>query len=531
MDLSKAAQFNAIAFILSGNIVNENGTPIEFKDHTFLIEPYLDNSPRQAIRKCSQIGWSTLAILRAFHLARYAGANIIHTFPSRNISKDFVIPKVNPLIARNKVLKDMLGVDSVFLKQIGDRFIYYRGSYEETESISISAHILIQDEFDRSNQKVLKIYRSRLDDAKRERPELGWEWQFSNPTIPGFGVDVMWEKSNQKYWFIKCRKCRYDWYLKFPDNIDFDHKVRICDKCHNPLTKNDLTGGRWVKKYSDRDVAGYWLSQMFVPWIDAEKIIEDSEGDPDIFHNFTLGLPYISKDTSVSRKTITDCLVPGYNPRTNVAIGVDNGVKKHYIIGNKYGIFDMGITEDWDLIENLRNQYNATMVIDANPYPTMPTRLANKYAGKVYLHYYQQDRKTEGTLRWDTKSVKSDRTKIIDYVVSELNSKDIIFNMTENQLEEYISHWGNMYRIIKENNMGIRKPTWETIEGKPDHFSHAQIYWRIALEQTLGQGGVVSAPRPRRHHSNPMVSPGDTVPALNLREVAKRTTQRRRMRF
>src|SRR3990167_7248140 len=159
MDLSKAAQFNAIAWILANNIVNENGTPIEFKDHTFLIEPYLDNSPRQAIKKCAQIGWSTLAILRAFHLARYAGANIIHTFPSKNISKDFVIPKVNPLIARNKVLKDMVGVDSVFLKQIGDRFIYYRGSYEETESISISAHILIQDEFDRSNQKVLKIYR------------------------------------------------------------------------------------------------------------------------------------------------------------------------------------------------------------------------------------------------------------------------------------------------------------------------------------------------------------------------------------
>ena len=206
-------------------------------------------------------------------------------------------------------------------------------------------------------------------------------------------------------------------------------------------------------------------------------------------------------------------------------------MKKHYVIGNRYGIFEIGITEDWAVIESLRNQYNATMVIDANPYPTMPQRLAVKYAGKVFIHYYIQDRKTEGTIRWDTHSVKSDRTKVIDYVVSELNSRDVIFNMVESQLEEYIFHWTQMYRIIDETPQGIRKPAWETIEGKPDHFAHATVLWRVALEQTLGQGGVVSAPRPGRHQSNPTVSAGNTVPALNLKEVAKRTVGRKRMRI
>ena len=63
------------------------GTPIEFKDHAFLVDPYTDDSPKQVARKCSQIGWSTLAILRSFHLARYAGANLIHNCTSRNTSK------------------------------------------------------------------------------------------------------------------------------------------------------------------------------------------------------------------------------------------------------------------------------------------------------------------------------------------------------------------------------------------------------------------------------------------------------------
>lgn len=530
ISLNKAASFNAISWILANRIVNENGSPIEFKDHAFLVDPYLDNAERQAIRKCSQIGWSTLAILRSFHLARYGGANIIHTFPSRNMAKDFVVPKVDPLIMRNPTIKKMIGVDSMSLKQVGGRFIYYRGSYETTEAISISAHILINDEFDRSNQKVLKTYRSRLDDAKRERPELGWEWRFSNPSIPGYGVDALWQKSDQKHWFVKCRKCGYEWYLNFPDNIDFKKKRKICAKCHTIYNKEDLINGRWVKKKLKPKVSGYWISQMFVPWISAEKIIEDSEEDPEVFHNFTLGLPYVSKDTSVSREAILGCCIPGYNPRTNVAIGVDNGRVKHYVIGNRFGIFEMGNTTSWGDIEDLRRKYSAVMVIDALPYPEMPNKLAERYRGKVFVHYYNTDKKSTDVIRWDDNKpmVKSDRTKMIDSVVADINAKDIAYNLTPTALEQYIYHCEQIYRVIELTPQGIKKPKWKVIENRPDHYFHATVYWRIALEQTIGQGGIITVRRPSRGKGHPEVSDDETVPALDLKDAARRAMKKRR---
>jgi hypothetical protein len=527
LDLSQASSFNCIAWVLEHNMVNENGSPFEFTDHSFMVEPYLDNSPRQVALKCAQIGWSTLAILREFHLARYAGANIIHTFPSRNMSKDFVVPKVDPLIGRNPVLRKMIGVDSVALKQVGDRYVYYRGSFEQTEAISISAHILINDEFDRSNQGVLKTYRSRLDDARRESPELGWEWAFSNPSIPGYGVDAIWQKSDQKHWFVKCRHCSHDWYLIFPDNVDFENERRMCAKCKEPFTREDITDGRWVNKYKDRDISGYWVSQMFVPWISMSSVIEKSKEDQDIFHNFVLGLPFVSKDTSVTRESIVNCLSPGYNPMTNVAIGVDNGVRKHYVIGNRYGIFKVGVTENWEEIERMRNHYGAVMVIDAMPYPNTPQKLTDKYPGRVYTHYYQSDKKSLDIIRWEEGVVKSDRTKIIDSVVAEINAKDITFNMTERALEDYINHWKNLYRIIKETPQGIKKPSWETREARADHFAHAHIYWRIALEQTLGQGGIVTPPGPEsREKRHPYATHDRSVPALDLKEVVERTRQK-----
>ena len=528
IDLKKASAFNCIAWILSNKIVNEMGTPIEFKKHAFLIDPYTDDSEKQVARKCSQIGWSTLAILRSFHLARYAGANIIHTFPSRNISKEFVVPKVDPLISKNPVIRKMVGADSMNLKGVGDRFIYYRGSYEQTEAISISAHVLINDEYDRSKPKVLKTYRSRLDAAKLDRPELGWEWQFSNPTVPGKGVDDYWSKSDQKHWFIKCRRCGHFWYMKWPESVNMKTEEKICLKCKRVLSPLDLQKGQWVKKYNNREISGYWVSQLFVPWIPAKKIINESKGDPEIFHNFTLGMPYVSKDTTVTRESIVKCISPGFNPKTAVSIGVDNGIVKHYVVGNRHGIFEVGTTEDWQDIENLRNRYSASMVIDALPYPNTPSKLAEKYSGKIFLHYYQQDTRKVGVVRWDGKTVRSDRTKVIDALVAEINSGDLTFNMTVTGLENYISHWEQLYRQLEETPLGTIKPTWKTIEGKDDHFAHATIYWRIALEKTMAYGGVVRSPRPGDNKGgHPVVTQDGTVKALDLDDVIKRARKRK----
>jgi len=523
LDLNKAQSFNAVAWLLNNNIVNENGYPMEFKDHSFMVKPFTDDARKQVARKCSQIGWSTLAILRSFHLARYAKANIIHTFPSRNMSKEFVVPKVDPLIKKNDVISKMVGQDSMNLKGIGDRFIYYRGSYEQTEAISISASVLINDEYDRSNWRVLKTYRSRLDDARRENPELGWEWQFSNPSIPGRGVDDYWQKSDQKHWFVKCRGCGHYWYLKWPESINLKTQKKICFKCGKEYSKDDLRGGEWVAKFKNKKISGYWISQLFVPWIPAEKIINDSKEDIEIFHNFTLGMPYISKDTSVSRDDIIKCLSPGFNPKTSVAMGVDNGIVKHYVIGNRTGIFEIGETKDWQEIEDLRNKYKATMVIDALPYPNTPRKLVEKYAGKVYLHYYQMDRKGIDFVKWDERSVKSDRTKIIDAVVAEIRAGDVTFNLTLTQLEDYIYQWTQLYRTTEETALGVLRPLWRTIENRPDHFAHATILWRVAMEKTMGFSGIVKAPTPGdRTGGHPYVSQSGTVPALDLDNVLEK---------
>lgn len=535
-DLLKMADgLNPLAFIHNHGIVNESGTKLEFRDHKFLIQPMADLTPEQVIMKPSQIGWTVvIGINKSLWLARYMKANVIYTMPSRTAIKDFVTPKVDPIISQNKVYRDWIGkTDSSALKAVGDRFVYFRGSWEESAAISISADVLINDEVDRSNQLVLETYRTRLDASRWQRPDLGFVWQWSNPSIPGYGVDEQWQVSDQKHWFVRCPRCNYESYLKWPDNIDIQKEIYICAKCKRHLPDEARRNGRWVKKHNDRSVSGYWISQLAVPWIPASEIIRKSKKDPAIFHNFCLGLPYVSKDQSVSRQTILRCVNPTTNPRTGIVMGIDNGVVKTVVIGNVHGIFKVYETESWEEIEDDLVRYNATAVCDLNPYPNTPRQLAEKYSGRFFTNSFVQDQKDLQVIHWGKSeksgTVTSDRTKIIDMVVSELGNQEILFNMTIKDLEQYIYDWGQLYRAVDTNNMGMQRAVWKTIEGRRDHFAFATIYWRIALEKMFAQGGVVRSPE-KRHNSlikqSVAVREDGTIPSINLSNVIAKNSKK-----
>lgn len=526
-ELQKASSF---AWVIANNIINENGQLLEFEDHFFMIDPFNDNHPDIVVKKSAQIGWSVTEIVKAIHDCAAMGVNIIHTLPTQNVIKDFVIPKVNPIVYKNACIKELLANDSVSLKKFGDNFIYYRGSFVEREAISITADILINDEYDRSDQRILAIYQSRLQASKYK-----WIRRFSNPSIKGFGVDELYESSDQMHWFIKCKGCNKKQYLTFEDNIDMENREYICKYCKKILTVNERRLGKWIAKYPSRTHRrGYWINQLMCPWVDAGYIVDKSKDDPAFFANFVLGQAYTEAEILVDRSAIVRKCVPGYIPKEGVCMGVDNGIVKHWVLGTKEGIFAYGKTDDWGEIERLIVQYNAYCVIDQNPYPNKPRQLVEKHKGKVFVNSYVQDRKALGTIQFgegkELGMVKSDRTKILDMVAAEITADNglIHFSLTPTRLDEYIEHWQNIYRGTEVNTQGIKRGVWLTKENRADHFAHATVYWYIALQRTLkGDGRVISADRPNTIEYSPTVT-NNTIPGMDVKKVIKDNQKKRR---
>lgn len=489
---------NPAAWVVDNEFINENQQPIEFEQHRFMLQPYFDLSPDQATVKSAQVGWSIKEILRSIHAAKLVRLNVIYILPTRNASAEFVVPKVNPMLQRNPGLAEMVqNTDNKSLKQVGDRFVYFRGAHHEGEAITTSADLLVSDEYDRCNQLVLQAYQSRLQASK-----YGWNWRFSNPSIPSFGISELFENSDQMHWFMTCTHCGHEAFIDLEPNsyaarpnhyLNFAREIYACGKCHKEITDDARQSGRWIPRYAGRRRRGYWVNQLMVPWVKASKIVQQSKDmDVQVFHNYVLGKPYQASEFLISREAILRTNKPGEADKSDVALGCDSGKLKHWVLGNADGVFAYGKTNDWADVERLIRIYNATTVIDALPDFTVPEQLARKYPGKVFVHYYLHDTKNIETTREKAGEqfgvIESDRTKLFDMLASEISNQVINFFQEPKELDELITHFENIYRVVEEDRQGIPRARWEKKLNRPDHFAHATAYYRVALGLTLRSG-------------------------------------------
>lgn len=469
-------------------VTNDQGQKLDFRNHPFLWEPYSDLTPVQGILKAAQIGFSTMANIKALWVAKHKGMDIIYSLPSAADVKEFVGGKTNRLIANNPIFQEWTAdKDSIESKRVGTSQIYFRGTWTERAAIAIPADLYISDETDRSKQEVVAQYQSRLQHSK-----YGWRWYFSNPSAPGVGVDKVWQESDQKHWFVKCSGCTLEQFITM-DNVQ--GTIFGCTKCGKEL---DRTIGRWRKKYKDREISGYWISLLMAPWVSATDVLKKKqEFTEEQFTNFVLGQPYVGRGNILTKALLYQNLVDATNPQdARPIIGVDTGQTIWYTIGNKYGIYFYGQCEDYSELEKLMVRYpKAVMVIDQGGDIIGPRKLREKYQGRVFLCYFVGNRNNDEIVKWDDDkgTVTVDRDRMIQLVVDEFSEKRIPLWGTEAEWHDYWLHWSRLYRTSVENALGVAKFHWEK-SSTPCDYPFATVYWRIGMDRFMEQMAEIVMP-------------------------------------
>lgn len=491
-------QESCLLWAVDNKIKQEKGELLEFKNHRFLKDIFDDWTPVQTFRKSSQvIGLSTTKIIKSYYAAKYKKLNQIYSLPTFNDINQFVPSKVNPMISNNPILAEWTkDKDTTFQKKVGDRFIFYRGAssgkiqkeaMESGTGITLTSDLNIYDESDRSDQAILEQYDSRL-----EASDYKGRWYFSNPTHPGTPTQQLWDKSDQKHWFVECPHCGELQYLDYFKNVDKEKEIFICIKCHKEIDNDTRRNGFWVKKYRERKISGYWLPHMISPLVSAKQMIEtENTKSKQYFYNFCLGLPYRGSDVIVDSQIILQNIVYGEpNYKTQNVIGVDTGLTMHYVLGNKQGIFKIGSTKNWDDIEFLMKKYDATAVFDALGDLTKPRQLRDKYRGKVWLCFTKKDKDSPESIKWkpEEMAVYMDRSKTIQMVIDEFVDGKIKFYETRPEdLKTYIEHWGTLSQKEETDSIKVTRKVWDT-DGE-NHYLFATIYFYLALNKaTSGQG-------------------------------------------
>jgi hypothetical protein len=270
-----------------------------------------------------------------------------------------------------------------------------------------------------------------------------------------------------------------------------------CTKCQQEL---DRRKGRWVKKWKDKEISGYWVNLLMCPWVSASDILKKKKEMPESqFVNFVLGQPYVGKGNVLSQPLFFQNLVDRVNPQdSRPIIGVDTGIDIRYTIGNKYGLFFFGECKDYSELEKLLSRWpDAIMVIDQGGDIIGPRKLREKYPNRVFLCFFRQDRKNDTLTTWNDEdgTVVADRNKCIQLVVDEFTERRIPIYGSQSEWWDYWLHWSHIYRIEEYNeNTGTTVFKW--MRSDRDDFALATVYWRIGMDRFMDSFATFVEPKP-----------------------------------
>jgi len=522
MNKSDVIKISPLMWIREEKIKNEKGKPIELgreSNHYFLRDFYEDEARSIVVKKPSQVGISIAAILTEIHAGKFWGINQIHTLPTASDVQVFVPDKVNEIIKSNPCIRegmDKKQVDAIQQKQFGKAFLYFKGTVSKREAQMLSSDRNTYDEVDRSEIQEIVNYSSRMEGASSLRLE---RW-ISTPTMPEFGIDSVWGMSDQKHWRFNCPKCKHEQHMEWPGNIDIEKGRYMCSKCGATITHEDIRKGEWKARFPNREMSGYWMTQMICPWISPENMIKTyheceeglNEMTIEYFYNHKLGMPYVSTESQIPASLIYKNLVKQEHTENNSVIGVDVQLRELYaVVGNENGVYALLVLKDdelykqtegeegkskWGRLSEMMDIYDARyVVIDGGFMPNDVIRFARDHEGKAYVNWYKEDPKKVQIVRFgedvpftekrkevdEDIKVLTDRNRMIDQILNELKKGDIRFHFEKNdqRIQEFVSHAGRVYARVAPDKVGIEKREWVST-GKDD-FLHALVYWRIGM--------------------------------------------------
>lgn len=520
-----------------------------------------DMTPKQVIQKAAQLGISEIMLTKLFWWADYrrGRANIIYTFPTFTDMLTYSAARIVPIVQDAVIItrddpgwypgadldevtyiSTLMETNSAQLKKIRDTYIFLKGTMGDRNAISVDSDWNIHDEVNFSDQSVLNKFRSRLGAIS----SMGWEYDFSTPTIPGYGVSALIKDSDMKRWYVRCPHCGKRQHMEFETHVaDRPRRQKSdpvsyyyrCERCGEELKQETIMDGEFIAEQPENtDVSGYCLDKMILQ--SANQLMKSKEGYRRLadFYNFDLGRPYAEKSISLTDEIVRANFVDGLKfwgsakPDDNVTAGVDQGdtlwaifSRENPVTGRRQIIYMEEIDErecvnndPFARVEELFNRYSVKVaVMDMNPNKNDVRKLRNKYPGRVFMATYAGIKGEIVSYNTRDMIVNIDRTEYFKEVFNRVYMNSLEIPTGTSIGEVFISHMCNLQKESVRNEQTSDVKEFFVAIG-PDHMAHANLYDEVAREylKTYKQGADIPMVSPKNNHwSNRMQAGSNAV--------------------
>lgn len=462
------------------------------------------------LSKAAQIGGTSWAILKSIHACKQ-GLNVGYYFPTKTDVLEFSKARVTPLLAENPALSAVMNdTNTAGLKRIGEAVLYFRGMQSTVGMKSIPVDMIVFDELDEAEPQAKVMAKERLSHSDYKRIV-----ELSNPSIPDYGIDEAFQKSDQRHWNLKCPGCGH-WVClekEFPTKLGQEVKIilprpdgtyfRACPKCSAEL---DLAKGEWVADWPGIPTHGYRISQLFSSKVDPGEIIDEYRlaRFADRFYNLKIGIPWADLDRRLDTASVlalcSDAPLPEKSRRRRV-MGVDVGKLFHAVVlledenapwGKLYNVVHLGEHRSWEDIDILMKQYDIqTCVIDAMPEIHATREFAKRHSGRVYMNYFNENQRGKPNFDVGQRIVTVNRTEALDASRAAIRDKKLRLPQRSSIVETFARHMANDVKVLDEDETtGALKYRYNKVG--TNHFSLACAYaWLATVDWNGGWGWIM----------------------------------------
>jgi len=495
--------------------------PFSFKGYHFQEAITNDMHPNMDVIKISQVGITEIQIRKALaFLLRNRGTSLIFSLPNEDMQGRVASTRVKPIVSADKVFNSPMDkaakvTRSLEIMQFDQSFLYLVQA-SEASATSIPADAVFNDEVDLSDQKILSLFNSRMQNSDWKISQ-----RFSTPTFPAFGIDLNYQTTDQHNYLCKCNSCGH-WndpqfdhrFLHIPglpqdiplfevtkeaysETLDFVNAYVMCERCQAPLELGNPENRQWIANFPSRvNSRGYKISPFATERLSLDYIFGQMWKYQETefirgFYNTVLGQAYSDGNIQIPVEDILACMTTHSAQITpdkheNLWLGIDMGQTCHVIVGRGNDEDNLEVIQMHQVnvsgivpwVETFCETYNVVGgCVDRHPYEPTARDIFKASGGKVLPVEYRGLKDTNLVRDHEDNVIhgQANHTFFLDNFAAKIRKRKIRISGYGNQKSVYSQHLREMVR----NEEPGKPAQWVKLSGE-DHYLHASGMMVIA---------------------------------------------------
>lgn len=404
-------------------------------------------------------------------------------------------------------------VNNVSMKQFSkvNSINYFRHCYGTGDNIrGITANGLWFDEVQDILVDAIPVVKECQAHALDTGSKTRMTWYTGTPKTFSNTIQQKFNESTQNEWIVKCPHCGQYQILGLKNLTPT--KI-ICRKCKKDIPKDAISNGKWIPMQRTKNISGFRISQMMVPWITPEDLWNKYKSYSKAkFFNEVLGRSYedASKPFNMLHlNAITDNnyklheTLPAEFSNRKIYMGVDwgTGGKSYTVLTifsyNAAGEYQLLYAKKFDAVEENEPDYQVEFitrmmavfrvnlaVLDWG-FGFMQNRTLQKRFGKrVAVCYYSFNQNKKIKYNAEKEFYCVNRTKVISEYVDCVQKKYIVWTGADKDKIDFLfdNHLAELAEYRKSQNGRSEELMYFHPESDPDDGLHSCVYSKLAAE-------------------------------------------------